>query len=71
MKTYKATLVRIEHRIIKATVNAESQEEAESLFDEMLEGVETGPDGYVECLEWGTAECVHSEEFVQDLVEGK
>jgi hypothetical protein len=55
MKTFKATLVRIEHTVVKAVCEASTQEEADQKFHDMMEETD-----------WDGGEVVHAEEFVQD-----
>lgn len=56
MHLFKATLCRIEHKIIKAECFALDEEDAERQFETMLE-----EDDFED------AECVHAEEFIQDI----
>lgn len=67
MKTYSATLVRIEHRVTHERVQANTLEEADDKFQEILEGGETESGDYLDYIIWGETDCVHVEEFIQDL----
>lgn len=63
MKTYRAMQVRIEHRVEYIECEANSLEEAETYFDSLIEDSTT--------IDFDSMECVHAEDWIQDIEEVK
>jgi len=61
MTTYQATYCRIEHRIETLECEANSEEEASEKFDEMISDSEL--------IDFDAMECVHADDFIQDIEE--
>jgi hypothetical protein len=58
MKKYKVTIARVEHSVFYFNVNAENEEQAEELANELFDDVDLG-----------TGEVVHGESFINGCEE--
>jgi pentatricopeptide repeat protein len=63
MKSYRASYCRVENRVIELECKANSMEEAEAKFDEMIDDSQE--------IDFDEMECVHAEDFIQDIEEIK